>query len=118
MAMIVLTETAAGTGVGTNLIVSLGTRAVTSPRYRYIRRIGVTGSSAAYNASVDVFYGQTYIGTFFNTTSGAVGPVDAKDFMTLAPTKVCEPGEQLSVVISKSSATNAMTIVLDIVEFG
>lgn len=117
MVLVTIKESAAATAVGTNL--TANTRIFTSGKHRYVRRIGVVGSSAVGNAAVQLFYGNRFIGEFQNTTSGAnVIAVDAKDFITLPPTVINQAGEPLLVLISTASATNILAVTLDVVELG
>lgn len=115
MSNITIKEAAAASAVGTNLMA--GHRLQTAPRPRYVRRIGVVGSTAAGDASVDMFYGNVYIGTFFNTTPGAnVIPLDAKDMVPVSANVGMEPNEPLHVLISKVSAANVLAVTLELVE--
>lgn len=120
MAVCRIQETAAATAVGTNLMLTGSTGDgqlfVFDNRPRQVRRVGVTGSSAANNAAVAIYYGATKIGTFGNTTSGAAAPLEAKDFVPVPSHLVLLPGEPLGVVVATASATTAMTIVLEIAE--
>lgn len=115
MVSVTFKESSAGSAVGTNLF--SGNQFQGSTRFRKVNRIGVVGSSAAANAAVDLFYGSTKIGTFYNTTSGAVAPLEAKDLVPVAGTMLCDPGELINVLINTVSVTTALTITLEIQEF-
>lgn len=119
MVSFVVKESSAGQAVGTDLMAATGTwnRFRISNTWRKIRRIGVAGSSAAYNASVDVYYGATLVATNLNnTTSGAVGPKEAGDILPLVSDYWCEPGEPLIIQINTASATNALQVFVELLE--
>lgn len=79
--------------------------------------MGVVGSAAVGDAAVDLFYGDTYIGTFYNTTAGAnVIPVDSKDLLRVPSQYVLEPNEPLNVLISDQGATNVLVVTMEIQE--
>ncbi len=102
--------------MGTNLL--SGNRVQIAPVYRRVKRIGLVGSAAVGDASVDLFYGSTYIGTFFNTSAGAnLIPLDAKDLISVESEEVCLPGEPLNVLISDAGGTNVLVTTLEIEEF-
>lgn len=116
MATITIKEAAAASAVGTNLMA--GNRMQIVPRVRTVQRIGVVGSAAVGDASVDLFYGNTYIGTFFNTSAGAnLIPLDAKDLVNVASNVGMEPNEPLNLLVSDAGATNVLVITLEILEF-
>lgn len=116
MALVTVKESTAGSAVGTNLMA--GHRQQIVPRYRRVTRLGVVGSAAAGDAAVDLFYGDTYIGTFYNTTSGAnVIPVDSKDMMSVPSQYVLEPNEPLNLLISDAGSTNVLVVTMEIQEF-
>lgn len=96
-----------------------GNRIQTAPHYRTINRIGLVGSTNPGDCSVDVFYGSTYIGTFFNTSGGAnIIPLDSKDMMNLHSNYVCEPNEPINILVSKAAVTNAIMLTMEIDEVG
>jgi hypothetical protein len=112
-------EAAAAQASGTNIVTGSGgdSRIQTSPNHRYIEKLAVVGSSAAGNASVKLYFGLRYIGQFYNTTSGAVVGKEAGDFQHLGiDAGVIQPGEQLIVETGVVSATNKLTVTLDIRE--
>lgn len=115
MSNITIKESAAASAVGTNLMA--GNRVQSAPRPRFVKRIGVVGSAAVGDSSVDLFYGNVYIGTFFNTTLGAaVLPLDARDMINVSSNVGMEPNEPLNVLISKASTTNILAVTLEIQE--
>lgn len=115
MVSVTFKESAAASAVGTNLF--SGNQFQGSTRFRKVNRIGVVGSSAAANAAVDLFYGSTKVGTFYNTTLGAVAPLEAKDLVPVAGTLLCDPGELINVLVNTASTTNPFVITLEIQEF-
>ena len=116
MPSITVKESAAGSAVGTNLL--SGNRLQNGVSYRRVRRIGVVGSAAVGDASVDLFYGSLYVGTFFNTSAGAnLVPLEAKDMMPIAGEDLAQPGENINVLISDAGATNVLVVTLEIDEF-
>jgi hypothetical protein len=117
MANVTVQEASAGTAVGTDIFQLAGnTFFVTAPVGRVLRRIGVTGSTAAGNASIDLYIGTEKIGTYFNTTSGAVVPVDAKDMMPVITHRGVLAGEAIRLIISKASTTNVLSVTLELQE--
>lgn len=115
MANITFQESAAATAAGTDLFANNFFQFDARPRI--VSRIGVSGSSAAANASVDLFYGTEKIGTFFNTSGGAVAaPLDAKDMMPVRSNRAILPYEPVRVLVNTASATNKLTITLEIQE--
>lgn len=115
MANITFQESAAGTAANTDLFANNFYQF--DARARVVSRIGVSGSSAAANAAVDLFYGTEKIGTFYNTTGGAVAaPLDAKDMMPVRTNRALLPYEPLRVLVNTASATNKLTITMEIQE--
>lgn len=114
MPTITFKEASAASAVGTNLMPA---RFATSPKFRRISRIGVVGSAVLGDASLDVYYGDHYVGTFFPTTIGVVIPVDSKDMIPVSDDTLCQPGEPISVIVSDASATNVFVVTLEIQEF-
>ncbi len=112
---ITLKEAAAASAVGTNLMA--GHRAQMTPRYRRVTRLGIVGSTNPGDASVDLFYGSSYIGTFFNTTGGAnLIPLDAKDMVPVPTNMIMEPNEPLNVLISDAGAGNIIVVTMEVQE--
>lgn len=115
MPTITFKESSAAQAVGTNLLPS---RFATSMRPRRIRRVGIVGSAAVGDAAVDVYYGDHFVGTFFNTSAGAnLVPLEAKDLVPVSDSTINMPGEPLSVIVSDAGATNVLAITLEIEEF-
>lgn len=117
MAYITLKGVAAASAtVGTNMMA--GHRLQIAPKLRRVSRIGVTGSAAAGDSAVDLFYGDTYIGTFYNTTLGAnIIPLDSKDMMNVTSTYVLDRNEPLNLLVSTQPTTNPLNVSMEIQEF-
>lgn len=117
MSLITIKESAAATAVGTDLIATLAAQWSQSPNLRRVTRAALVGSAAAGDAQVQIWYGQTLIASLYNSTAGAVVPVEAKDYINIPSRMVCERGEALRAVISDASATNALILVLETEEY-
>lgn len=115
MTTLTVLESAAGNAVGTNLM--SGNRVQSAPIFRKVSKIGVVGSAAIGDASVDLFYGSTYVGTFFNTTAGAVLPLEARDIVEVGGDLLLEPSEPLNILISDAGATTTLRVTLEIEEY-
>lgn len=102
-------EASAGSAVGTNITSSA--RWYVDGRPRHIKRLALTGSAAAGDAAIDLFLGNLYVGTYYNTSTGTA-PVEAKDFVGVG--YVVAPGEPISAIISDAGATNVLQIALDV----
>lgn len=115
MANITFQESAAATAANTDLFANNFFQFDARPRV--VSRIGVSGSSAAANAAVDLFYGTEKIGTFYNTSGGAVAAaLDAKDMMPVRSNRAVLPFEPIRVLVNTASATNKLTVTLEIQE--
>lgn len=115
MVVFTVAEAAAAQAAGTNLM--SGNRFQFDSRPRVVTQIGVTGSTNPGNASVDLFYGNTIIGTFSVTTSGAnVLPLQAKDFIPVTSNQALLPNEPLNILTHTPSTTNAMQVTVVIQE--
>lgn len=115
MPVITVKEASAASVIGTNLM--SGNRIQTAASFRKVNRIGVVGSAVPGDASVDLFYGSEYIGTFFNTTGGAnLIPTSNVDMIEIPDEKFTEPGEPINLLISDVGATNVLAVTLEIDE--
>ncbi len=115
MPTITIKETTAASAVNTNLMA--GHREQTKYSYRDVKKIGVVGSVNPGDASVDLFYGSTFVGTFFNSTGGAnVIPKPDTDMMEIDDDNFCNPGEPINVIISDAGLTNVLVVTLVIEE--
>lgn len=114
MATITVLETSAASAVGTDLMKD--NRLRTSPYWRKVRAIGVVGSAAIADCSVDLSYGGEFRGNFYNTTAGASKiPTALTDLVPVGGDMWCPPGTPIAVLISDAGATNviAVTLVID-----
>lgn len=115
MANITFQEAAAATAAGTDLFANNFYQFDARPRV--VSRIGVSGSTASANCAVDLYYGVEKIGTFFNTSGGAVAaPLDAKDLVPVRSNRALLPNEPLRVLVNTASTTNKLTVTLEIQE--
>jgi len=115
MPNVTVRESAAGSAVGTDLLANAPPNIKRSPNYRRVTKIAVTGSAAAGDAAVDLFYGASFIGRFYNTTLGAnIIPLEARDLIKVESDLVMEPNEDLLVVISDAGTTNILSVTLNI----
>lgn len=77
---------------------------------RVIRSLGLTGSAAAGDASVDVKVGNRTVATLFNSNTGFPRN-DADKF----PTAYMVPaGSPLSVIVTDAPATNPLNLLIDV----
>lgn len=117
MPVVTVSETAAGSAVGTDLLTNAPPNIKRSPNYRKVDRIAVVGSTNPRDAAVDLFYGDAFVGRFYNTTGGAnIVPLDARDLIKVVSDLVMEPNEDLTVVISDAGATNVLAVTLVITD--
>lgn len=108
MAVYTARETSAGQAVGVNI--SSGARWQVAGNYRVLRRLALTGSAAAGDAAIDLFIGNLYVGTYYNTSTGTA-PVEAKDYIKVD--YVVEPGEPINCIISDAGATNVLQVAVE-----
>lgn len=115
MATTTVLESAAASAVGTDLMD--GNKLSTSSLPRRVTHIGVVGSTNPSDAAVDLFYGSTFMGKFFNTTGGAtVIPKADADLIPVGGPLVCAPNEPIHVFISDASLANVLAVTLVIQE--
>jgi len=82
----------------------------TSGRARVLRAVGLTGSAAAGDSSVDFKVGDRIVSTLFNTATGFPS-ADAGKF----PTSFNVPaGVPLSIIVTDAPATNPLNVLVDI----
>lgn len=84
-------------------------------RPRILRRAGFVGGNSIGQYTVDLFYGTRKIGTFSNTTAGAVEPLDADMKWTLG-NEVCPVGTPLHIIVIVAPTVSAATFCLDFAE--
>jgi len=109
MALSTVSVAAATAVLGYDLLTSRVDIATGAGR-RVIRALGLTGSTAAGDTSVDVKVGSRVVATLFNSGTGF--PLnDASKFPTqyLVP-----PGSPISVVVTDAPATNAINLLIDV----
>ena len=82
----------------------------TSGRNRVLRAIGLTGSAAAGDSSVDFKVGNAIVATLFNSATGFPS-ADASKF----PTSYHVPaGAPLSIIVTDAPATNPLNVLVDV----
>lgn len=114
MATVTIKEATVGSAAGTDLM--SGTFFYLQSFPRTVTRIGVVGSSAVGNAAIDLYFGSEKIGTFYNTSSGVVVPLEAKDLIPIRTNKAMAANEPLHVIVNTVSVTNVFVITLEIQE--
>lgn len=77
---------------------------------RVIRALGLTGSAAAGDASVDVKVGNVTVATLYNTATG-FPTADASRFVT---SFFVPAGTPISVIVTDAPATNALNLLIDV----
>jgi len=82
----------------------------TSGRVRRIRAIGLTGSAAAGDSSVDIKVGATIVATLFNSNTG-FPTNDADKFETQYHVPA---GAPLSIIVTDAPATNPLNVLIDV----
>ena len=108
--------TAANATLGANI--ASGKWWETSPKYRAIRKIGLVGSTAVADTSLEIFYGTEKVAEIKNTTAGAAKvPVDS-DMQTVPLDKVMVPNERLMIKVNDAADTQNIVLTMEIVEFG
>ncbi len=113
--LISVAEPGVATAVGYNLMA--GHRAQIVPRVRRVTKIGIAGSTNPGDGSVDLFYGDVYIGTFFNSRAGANTFPNQDDMQPVTSQWALEPNEPLNLLISDAFAGNVARIQMEIQEF-
>lgn len=115
MPTVTIKEGSAASAVGTNL--TQGHRVQTSPMYRRVKRIGVVGSTNPGDASIDLYFGSTYMGTCYNSTGGAnIVPKSDGDMFFIDQNTLLKPNEALHVLVSDAGATNVLVVTMEIEE--
>lgn len=93
-----------------------GEHVAVSRRLRALRFIGLVGSAAIADMSVEIFIGDKRVGEFYNTTAGASKvPTANVDLIPVGRTVLIPPGTRLSAMVKTASGTNAgcLTVVTD-----
>lgn len=109
MALTVVSVAAATAVLGYDLLTNRPDIA-TSSRGRVLRAVGLTGSAAAGDASVDFKVGNRVVASLFNSATGFPSN-DAAKF----PTSFAVPaGEPLSIIVTDAPVTNALNALVDV----
>lgn len=88
----------------------------TARTMRALRFIGLVGSAAVGDMSIEVFIGDKRVGQFYNTTAGASKiPTANVDLIPVGRTVLIPPGTRLHAFVKTASGTNAgaLTVVAD-----
>lgn len=80
-----------------------------SARPRRLRGLACAGSAAALDTQVDLYVDQYYVGTFFNSATGA--PNMDRDIVPLKGNYV-PPGATVACIVKDAPATNPINVVL------
>lgn len=91
-----------------------GKHIAVSRRARAVRFLGLTGSAAEGDMSVELFIGDKRIGQFYNTATGKI-PQANTDLIPIGRSVMCPPGTRLHVFTQTASGTNpaGLTLVVD-----
>lgn len=108
MGLLVFEEAATATAVGIKLNEKNGLEIM--PYFRLINRIAVTGSAAAGDAAIDLWLGNTFVGRYYNTSTGTA-PVEAKDYKPVGWGLLAS--EPIVVKIADASGTNILHIEIE-----
>jgi len=82
-----------------------------SSRPRVIRAIGVAGSVAAHDFWVEVFIGNYYVGTFYNTQFGVV-EIGMNADMIPVGNKYVPAGDKISVIAGVNAGAGNVRIII------
>lgn len=108
-------ESAAASAVGTDLLD--GNKVQLSGLPRRVTHIGVVGSTAIADCAVELFYGSTFMGKFYNTTAGASKiPTANADLIPVGGPLVCAPNDPVHVFIADVGVGNVIAVTLVIQE--
>ena len=80
-----------------------------SARRRVIRGIAVVGGNAIAEASIRLKAGRIDLGTFFNTTAGAIMPIMPDDVQTMVAIRVA-PGDRLSAIVVTAPTVSPIVV--------
>lgn len=107
------TITVANAAKGSNL--ANGKFWETSNFNRQITAIALTGSAAADDTQLSIFYGTTKIGEIRNSSTGLAVDVD-KDLVPHNSQLFCPRGAKMSIVVDTAPVTNPIKLLLVIAE--
>jgi hypothetical protein len=109
-------ESAAASAVGTDLLD--GHRGQQSGRMRVIKFAGLVGSAAEGDAAVDLYYGDVYVGTIYNSSEGANIAVKADaDLKPVGGGLICPANTPIHALVTDAGATNILALTLVTHEF-
>lgn len=109
-------ESAAASAAGTDLLD--GHRAQTSGRKRMVTHAGLVGSAAVADAKVDLYYGDVYVGSLYNSTAGASKVATANaDLKPVGGTLICPANTPIHAIVQDPGATNVLALTLVTHEF-
>lgn len=109
MALSVVSVAAATAVLGYDLLTNRADIATGAGR-RVLRAIGLTGSAAAGDTSVDFKVGNRIVATLFNTATG-FPTNDAGKFPTAFNVP---PGSPISIIVTDAPVTNAINVLIDV----
>lgn len=109
MALNILSVAAATAVVGYDLLTNRPDIASGSAR-RIIRSLGLTGSAAAGDTSVDIKVGNRTVATLYNNATG-FPTADAGKFVTAYNVP---PGSPVSAIVTDAPATNPINLLVDV----
>lgn len=112
MGFMTIVESAAATAAGTDLMD--GERLQTSALPRRVVSIGIGGSTAVGDCAIDLFYGNEFVGRFYNTTTD--NAIDSVDTLAIPGILICAPNEPIHLFVHDASNGNPMVIQLGIQE--
>ena len=107
MPTIEINEASAGTALNTDL--ASGKRGAIEPVPRVLDGMAVLGSAAVGDAAVDLYLGDTYVGTYRNTST-TIAPDLQKDVQPVG--YIIAPNEAIRLLVTDASVTTALRIIL------
>jgi len=81
----------------------------TSARTRIVEGLSIVGGDAINEASIDLFAGDFFFGTFYNTLNGVVAATMPDHYQALRPTKIA-PGDALTATIKTAPTVSPLKI--------
>lgn len=107
MPTIEINESSAGTAINTDI--ASGARGSIEPVPRILDGMAVLGSAAVGDAAVNLYLGDTFVGTYRNTST-STAPDLQKDVQPIG--YVLSPNEAIRLLIADASGTTALRCVL------
>jgi hypothetical protein len=102
-------EAAATLTVGTDAF--RNERKSVSSRNRVVSGIAIVGGNAINEASVDLYAGDHFFGTFRNSLNGAVSPIMPDHFQSISPTVVAA-GDRITAIVATAPTVSPLLIQL------